>query len=193
MVDGDPAPVETKLVAGEYVCPCCCGRLRPWGFARRRRLRDRGGEVEVRPRRSRCASCLVTHVLLPTLALLRRRDVAEVIGEALMARFVGGCSRAKVAEAARVRPQTARRWCDRFVLRAEVIRAAFTGLAHDLDASLGPIVAQGSPAANALEAIGVAGAAAAGRWGPTRLWWFVAGASGGMLLANTRCDLPPPA
>ncbi|HEY6378630.1 MAG TPA: helix-turn-helix domain-containing protein [Candidatus Dormibacteraeota bacterium] len=146
----------------------------------------------LRPRRSRCASCLVTHVLLPTLALLRRRDLAEVIGEALHARFVEHKSRAKVAEGAGVYPVTARRWWARFEARAEQIRAAFTVLAHDLDASLGAVEARGSPAADALEAIGVAGAAAARRFGPAPLWGFVAGASGGLLLANTNCDLPPP-
>jgi hypothetical protein len=37
--------------------------------------------------------------------------------------------------------------------------------------------------ADALEAIGVAAGAAARRLGPTRVWWFVAGATGGRLLA----------
>jgi hypothetical protein len=129
-------------------------------------------------------------VLLPTVALLRRRDLAEVIGEALRARFLEGKSRAQVAEGAGVAPVTARRWCARFVVRAEEIRVAFVVLAHDLDASLGPVEARGSPAVDALEAIGVAGAAAARRFGPAPLWRFVAGASGGLLLANTKCDLP---
>ena len=147
-------------------------------------------DFELRPRRSRCASCLVTHVLLPTVALLRRRDVVEVIGEALQARFLEGKSRARVAEGAGVHPVTARRWCARFAVRAEKIRVAFVALAHDLDASLGPVEARGSPAVDALEAVGVAGAAAARRFGPAPLWRFVAGASGGLLLANTKCDLP---
>jgi hypothetical protein len=193
MVEPDPGVVEATLAAGGYGCVACgAGWLRPWGFAQRRRLRARGREVELRPRRSRCGSCLVTHVLLPTLALLRRRDLAEVIGEALHARFVEGASRAKVAAQAGVHRDTARRWCARFVTRAEQIRVAFTALAHDLDASLGAVEARGSPAADALEAIGVAAAAAARRFGPAPLWGFVAGASGGLLLSNTNCDLPPP-
>lgn len=193
MVGPDPLEVEAKLVAGGYCCVACgAGRLRPWGFARRRRVRDRDREVELRPRRSRCGSCLVTHVLLPTVVLLRRRDLAEVIGEALHARFVEGRSRAKVAEGAGVGVLTARRWCDRFMVRAEGIRVTFTGWAHLLEPSLGAIEARGSPAVDAMEAIGVAAAAAARRFGPGPLWGFVAGASGGLLLANTKCHLPEP-
>ena len=192
MVEADAVEVEARLVAGGYSCVGCSGRLRPWGFARGRRLRDRGREVEVRPRRGRCASCLVTHVLLPTIALCRRRDLVEVIGEALVARFLEGKSRAKVAEEAGGHRVTARRWCIRFSARAEEVRVAFTALAHDLDALLGPVVARGSPEVDALEAVGVAAAAAARRFGPAPLWCFVAGASGGLLLANTKCDLLPP-
>jgi hypothetical protein len=88
-----------------------------------------------------------------------------------------------------VHPVTARRWCARFAARAEEIRVAFTALAHRLDASLGPLEGRGSPEVDALEAIGVAAAAAARRLGPAPLWCFVAGASGGLLLANTKCDL----
>jgi len=181
------------MAAGGYGCVACGeGRLRPWGFARLRRLRECRRVVELRPRRSRCESCLVTHVLLPTLALLRRRDLAEVIGSALHARFVDGKSRRRVAAEAGVELDTFRRWCSRFVARAEEIRVAFTGWAHALDPALGPIVPRGSPAVDALEAIGVATAAAARRFGPVSPWAFAVGASGGLLLANTNCRLPPP-
>jgi len=191
MVEDDPARVEARLKAGEYRCgDCLVGRLGPWGFARRRRLRERGRAVELRPRRSRCASCLVTHVLLPTAALLRRCDVAEVIGEALHARFVEGKSRAAVAAAAGVQPDTARGWLRRFRARAVEIRVLFSTWAHRLDAGLGPLRPAGSAEADALEAIGVAAAAAARRLGPAPLWAFVAGASGGLLLSNTSCPLP---
>ncbi|MGH9186972.1 MAG: hypothetical protein ACRD0U_14320 [Acidimicrobiales bacterium] len=192
MVEADADRVEARLVAGEYSCGACGeGRLRPWAFARRRMLRDRGSELAVRPRRGRCGSCLVTHVLLPTVALLRRRDLAEVIGAALQARFVDGKSRAEVTEGAGVLPDTARGWLRRFVSRAPEIRELFSSWAHHFDASLGAIEARGSPGADALEAIGVAAAAAARRLGPSPLWAFVAGASGGMLLSNTSCPLPP--
>ena len=191
MVEPDVERVEARLVAGEFGCGACGqGRLRPWGFARLRTLRDRGGELMVRPRRARCASCLVTHVLLPTVALLRRRDLAEVIGEALRACFVEGQSRTAVAAGAGVLPATVRGWLRRFAARAPEIRVVFSTWAHHFDASLGAIEARGSPPVDALEAIGVAAAAAARRLGPGPLWGFVAGASGGLLLSNTSCPLP---
>lgn len=180
------------MVAGNYNCVACGGgRLAPWGFARERVLRDRTRMVPLRPRRSRCVSCLVTHVLLPTVALLRRRDFAEVIGAALRARFVDGDSRKKVAAAAGVEPDTARGWFRRFAQRAEEIRATFTEWAHRLDPELGAIEPRGSPGADALEAIGVAAAAATRKLAPTPTWGFVAGVSGGRLLSNTNCPLPP--
>ncbi len=133
---------------------------------------------------------LVTHVLLPTVALLRRRDLAEVIGEALHARFVEGKSLAEVTRQAGVLRRKARGWLRRFAARAGQIRALFTTWAHHFDAGLGAIETRGSPEADALEAIGVAAAAAARRLGPSPLWAFVAGTSGGLLLSNTSWSLP---
>lgn len=50
MVGTDEGEVERDLVAGGLVCPTCGGRLRPWGFARCRVLRNRGGvERRCRP------------------------------------------------------------------------------------------------------------------------------------------------
>lgn len=191
MVEADAGRVEMRLVAGGYGCGACgAGRLRPWGFARCRTLRGRGRVVVLRPRRGRCALCLITHVLLPTVVLLRRRDLVEVIGEALQGRFVDGKSRAEVTAEAGVLPDTARGWLRRFVARAGEIRELFTSWAHHFDASLGVIEARGSPEADALEAIGVAAAAAARRLGPSPLWSFVSGVSGGLLLSNTSCPLP---
>lgn len=193
MVDPDAARVEADLAAGNYDCVACgVGRLAPWGFARDRVLRDRGRMVELRPRRTRCVSCLVTHVLLPTVALLRRRDLAEVIGCALHARFKNGTTRKKMAEDAGVHPDTARGWLRRFVKRAEEIRVVFTEWAHRLDPTLDAIEPRGSPGADALEAIGVAAAAATRQLWPAPVWGFVAGVSGGRLLSNTNCPLPPP-
>ena len=62
----DRAVVETALLGGELGCPALgCGRLAPWGWARRRMVRSEGGAAGLRPRRSRCMDCLQTHVLLP--------------------------------------------------------------------------------------------------------------------------------
>jgi len=129
-------------------------------------------------------------VLLPTLVLLRRMDLAVVIGAALVARHVERRSRAEVARAAGAPWDTVRGWLRRFEERAAEIRAEFAALAQGWDAELGPIEPRGSTALDALEAIGVAAAAAVRRFGPTPLWALVAGASGGRLLSNTSSPLP---
>lgn len=190
MVEADAASVEVRLLAGQIACLGCGGELRPWGFARWRTLRDHGRPVRLRPRRSRCRGCLVSHVLLPTLVLLRRVDLAAVIGTALVARHVERRSRAEVARAAGAPWDTVRGWLRRFEERAVGIRAEFAALAQGWDAELGPIEPRGTTALDALEAIGVAAGAAVRRFGPTPLWALVAGASGGRLLANTSSLLP---
>lgn len=190
MVEADAESVESRLVAGRIACPACGGELRPWGHARRRTLRDHGRPVELRPRRSRCRSCLVTHVLLPVLALLRRVDLAAVIGAALVGRHVERWSRVELARTTGAPWDTVRGWLRRFEERAVEIRAEFAALANRWDAELGPIEPRATGALDALEAIGVAAAAAVRRFGPTPLWALVAGASGGRLLSNTSCPIP---
>jgi hypothetical protein len=89
MVETDPDRVELALAAGELACPDpgCGGVLGPWGWARGRWRRGGGGvQQRLRPRRGRCRACRATHVLLPVSGLLRRLDLAEVIGMALLAR-----------------------------------------------------------------------------------------------------------
>jgi hypothetical protein len=70
------------------------------------------------------------------------------------------------------------------------IRAEFAALAQNWDAELGPIEPRGTAVLDALEAIGVAAAAAVRRFGPTPLWTLVAGATGGRLLSNTSSPIP---
>jgi hypothetical protein len=190
MVEADVESVEARLGAGEIVCVGCGGELRPWGHARWRTLRDHGRPVRLRPRRSRCRSCRVSHVLLPTLVLLRRVDLVAVIGAALVARHVEHRTRAEVARAAGAPWDTVRGWLRRFSKRAVEIRSEFATLAHSWDAELDPIEPRGSTVLDALEAIGVAAAAAVRRFGPTPTWTLVAGASGGRLLSNTSSPVP---
>jgi hypothetical protein len=182
MVGPDPAVVERELTAGGLSCPACSGELRPWGHARRW-LRDREAERVVRLRRSRCRACLVTHVLLPVVALGRRLDLAEVIGAAVAVK-VAGAGHRRVAAGLGLPASTVRGWVRRFAARAELIRGHFTALAYRLDPELGPITARGSPLADALEAIGVAAAAVVRRLGPAAPWAVAAGASGGWLLGT---------
>lgn len=189
MVGTDAGGVERGLCGGSLECPGCGGELGPWGWARRRVLRVRLAERWVRPRRGRCRSCRVTHVLLPVSALVRRRDAVEVIGAALAAKQSGMGHRG-VAVGIGVPATTVRGWLRRFGAKAEFLRAQFAAVAHGIDRDLGRIEPRGSPTADALEAIGVAAAAAARQFGPSPVWWFAAGASGGRLLANTSSPFP---
>ncbi|MCX2934724.1 helix-turn-helix domain-containing protein, partial [Mycobacterium sp. CVI_P3] len=67
-VEVDPVRVESRLMAGAIACPVCPdGVLGGWGYARSRQVE--GLDDPVRPRRARCRSCLVTHVLLPVTML----------------------------------------------------------------------------------------------------------------------------
>jgi hypothetical protein len=123
----------------------------------------------------------VTHVLLPVVALARRRDLVEVIGAALAAKAAGRGHRSIAAELD-LPPTTVRGWLRRLASRAGLVRAQFTRLAFELDPTLGGVEPRGSPVADAVEAIGVAAAAAARRLGPTPVWWFAAGVTAGRLL-----------
>jgi hypothetical protein len=76
---------DEALRGGTLRCPICSGILRPWGFARLRLIRHRGGSLWVRPRRGRCRSCGRTQVLLPCQLLSRRRDAVSDVGVILEA------------------------------------------------------------------------------------------------------------
>jgi Domain of unknown function (DUF6431) len=89
----DPGEAETALAAGALACPGCTRPLHPWGHARTRTVRDHGHTtLALRPRRARCRTCRVTHVLLPAAATLRQADTTAVIGSALLA-SARGCLR----------------------------------------------------------------------------------------------------
>jgi len=132
----------------------------------------------------------VTHVLLPVLVLLRRLDLSAVIVETLVARHVECRSRREVTSTVGAPWDTVRGWLRRFRRRAGEIRAEFLALAHRWDADLGPVEPRSTAALDALEAMGLAAAAAVRRFGPTPLWALVAGASDGRLLANTSSPIP---
>ena len=82
----DPDRAETDLAAGTLACPGCARPLQRWGHARTRTVRDHGhATLALRPRRARCRTCRVTHVLLPAVVVPRRADTTAVIGSALLA------------------------------------------------------------------------------------------------------------
>lgn len=190
IVGTDQAEVEADLIAGGLGCPPCGAVLGPWGHARRRVLRCRTGEELVRPRRTRCRSCRSTHVLLAESMLIRRRDDAESIGEAILAKAAGSGHR-RIAKSLGVLADTVRGWLRAFARDAPAIRAHFTRWAHALDPLVGPIEATGDAFADAVAAIGAATRAAVLRQGPQPAWATVCRMTGGALLCHTSCPYPP--
>jgi hypothetical protein len=67
----------------------------------------------IRPRRGRCVSCGRTHVLLPSLCLLRRFDSVDVIGPALAASGSGRGTR-RIAALIGLPHSTVRDWVRAF-------------------------------------------------------------------------------
>lgn len=190
MVGTDEAVVEAELVGGLLTCPPCGGLLGPWAHGRERTLRRDGVDERVRPPRSRCRDCLTTHILLAECWLVRRRDDVATIGAAI-ARNVAGVGHRPIAEALGRWAGLVRSWLRVFRARADAIRAHFTRWAYALDADLGPIGVTGSGPGDALEAVAVAGRAAAQRWGPAGVWSIASRLSGGKLLCNTSSPLLP--
>jgi len=190
MVGPDQARVERDLLTGKLLCPRCGEQLRPWGMASKRKLRRGPKDVELQPRRSRCRGCLRTQVLLPAMCLLRRRDLAEVIGRALLQRALKVGHR-RIADEFAVPPSTVRGWLSRFAGRAEMIRVHFTRLAIELGLLATEILPATSQFADALVAIQSAHSAALSRLGASDLWQFASSASGGLLI-NTSSHLPSP-
>ncbi|MFF3404490.1 hypothetical protein ACFYW6_39655 [Streptomyces sp. NPDC002659] len=184
-VDADVARTEERLAGGELACPDCDDRLEPWGWARSRVLRSRAGPVTVRPRRARCAGCGVSHVLLPVFALVRRADMAEVIGAALTRKAMGAGARPIAVELGRPW-ETVRGWLRRFDRRAGEIRSRFTALLVGLDPDPVPPAEAATPFADAVAAVIATVRAAATRWpdiGEVSPWWLACAVTGGRLLA----------
>jgi len=112
-----PARLGVAMATGRLRCSGCDGKLRPWGYARRRWVRDRGRYLRFRPRRTRCTECRRTHVVLPDRMLLRRLDRVEVIGAALSA-SASGVGVRTISRRLDLPPTTVRGWIRRFAARA---------------------------------------------------------------------------
>jgi hypothetical protein len=181
MVGTDPVEVERRLRVGDLACGCG-GRLRPWGHARQRAVRGVG---PLRPRRVRCGSCRVTHVLLAVSCLLRRADPAEVIGAALTAKAAGTGHRRIAARLGRP-ASTVRGWLRALARNAQRVRAVCTALLAELDPLAGPTPPAGSVLADTVQVIGAAAAAARRRLGvvgAVSAWQLASAVTGGRLLA----------
>ncbi|MCA1679406.1 MAG: helix-turn-helix domain-containing protein [Actinobacteria bacterium] len=186
MVCAEEARVEADLQGGALQCPTCVGRLGPWGHARERVVRGVG---RLRPRRAKCRGCGATHVLLPEVCLLRRRDAVAVIGAALAERATGAGHR-PIARRLGVPQDTVRGWLRRFARDAEAIRAHFSRWTFALDDEVGALAPAGSVFADAVAVVGVAARAFVLRFGPREVWPVVAVLSGGVLLCHTSCPFP---
>lgn len=163
-VEADLVRVESRLSAGRIECPSCPGGvLGGWGFARVRRIH--GVTAPVRPRRARCRSCLVTHVLLPVLTLLRRGYGAQMIWEALMQRAHGFGHR-RIAEDLRVPASTVRGWLRRTSRRVELIRSWFIQVALRTGIDVAVPEGAGCGWRDLVAAIATAAAAIGARFGP---------------------------
>ncbi|MDQ6774679.1 MAG: helix-turn-helix domain-containing protein [Actinomycetota bacterium] len=128
-------------------------------------------------------------MLLPKVALLRRRDEVAVIGAAIEAKVAGEGHR-PIAGRLGVPADTVRGWLRRFAERAGEVRAHFTRCAVALDPELGPVLPAGGGIADALEAIAVAVRAWVLRFGPGDPWRIASVLSGGALLCNTSSLFP---
>jgi Domain of unknown function (DUF6431) len=156
--------VEELLGNGLLLCPGCGGRLGGWGHAVRRPVFTAGRvPVAVRPRRARCSSCGVTHVLLPAWLLARRCDGTAVIGE-MLARAARGQGFRAIAAASGVPEGTVRARLRRFRASAGRVREFFTRLAGGLAVDPVPLDPAGGVLADAVVAVAAAAAAARGRW-----------------------------
>lgn len=195
-VEVDSARVESRLAAGEVSCPSCSdGVLAGWGFARVRRVA--GMAQPVRPRRSRCRRCAVTHVLLPVTLLLRRAYVADLIWAALVAKAAGGGHRLIGARLG-IPASTVRGWLRVMGGRAEVVRGWFVALAVAAGVDVSIPKATGSVCGDVVAAVGVAREAIVARFGER---WVIGavtsarvavGCSGARLLAPGWPPVPQP-
>lgn len=182
--------VEAALAAGEFSCPACSGRLSPWGFARSRDVRLAHEVRQLTPRRARCAGCETTHVLSPSSMVPRRRDGAEVIGEALRL-AAEGVGHRWIARALGRPEGTVRGWLRAARHRAESLRVCATRRIVSLDPEPVAVVPAGSSLGDMVEAIMLAVRAWVLRFGRDDIgaWERAVWLTGGLL--HGRPPLPP--
>ncbi|MEU9891880.1 DUF6431 domain-containing protein [Sphaerisporangium sp. NPDC051011] len=187
-VGKSPVQVESALREGVLACPGCGGELRPWGHGVRRVIRTLacGVRLVLRPRRSRCRGCGVTHVLLPAHLLARRADEVAVIGRAL-GRAAAGEGYRRIAVAVGRSCWTVRSWVRRARGRAERLRSALAAWIVALDPDPPPLVASPTAWGEAVVVIAAVHRAAVARWpwlvGRVSAWEVAVAATDGSLLA----------
>ena len=192
-VEVDSERVESRLAGGEVACPSCPdGVLARWGFARVRRVV--GSAEMVRPRRSRCRGCAVTHVLLPVTLLLRRAYVAELIWAAVVAKATGAGHRLIGARLG-VPVTTVRGWLRVIEGRAEVVRHWFVSVAVAAGVDVSIPKAAGSRCGDLIAAVGAARQAITTRFGERSVIGAVTAARVAVACSGARLLSPgwPPA
>jgi hypothetical protein len=185
VLDEDAA--ERRLRVGGFRCGCG-GRLRPWGHARARPVRRLGGQPDWhRPRRGCCAGCGRTQVLVPAGCLPRRGDAVETVGVVLLA-AAGGQGHRTIARSLQLPGDTVRGWLRRATRGGEWLRRVAVEFAHRADPQFVPPPPRGRVLADAVEALGLAAAAAVRRLGLVGLspWRIIATITRGRLLAPQR-------
>jgi hypothetical protein len=171
--DADAASAD--LASGALACPSCgSGRLRPWGHGRERviRLRD-CATARLSPRRGRCGSCQVTHIVLPSWMASRRADAVGVIAAAAVASALHGTGTARIGADLGVPAATVRGWLRRLRVRAGAMRqdamVLFGRLTAGRDAPFPE--PSGSALGDALSAVAACANAAIIFWGHADADW----------------------
>jgi hypothetical protein len=179
--------LEAALAAGRVCCPDCSESLARWGYAREREVRMRHGGRLVRPRRAYCRRCDRTHVLLPAFCVPRRRDGAEVIGAALLAKALGAGHRTIAARLDRP-PGTVRGWLRAGARRADALQLCGELWTIALGDQLGRPMLRPSPLYGAVNALGKAAVAWQLRFHDPRVcpWELSVALTGGLLYGRPR-------
>ena len=181
--------LEADLAAGELACPVCSGPLSRWG-SRARARSARAMECGRCGHGERCApsatprTCCARRGSLP-----RRRDSAEVIGEALRLALDGDGHR-RIASKLDRPPGTVRGWLRAARRRAGELRACATRQLVALDVQVGAVTPAGSELGDAVEAMMLAVRAFRLRFGAVDqagVWERAVWLTGGLLHGR-----PPP-
>ena len=128
-------------------------------------------------------------MILPAWLVARRRDDAEVIGHALLAKTQGHGHRTIAARLDRP-PATVRGWLRAAARQAEALRACATRWTHAIDPTARPLPPAASPLAGALDALGEAARASRLQLGMRASPWELAVALTGGLLQGRPRDPP---
>ncbi|MGH3265726.1 MAG: DUF6431 domain-containing protein, partial [Trebonia sp.] len=189
-----PLSVDAYVAADREIevpqpnCPDCSGPMTRWsGY--RRFVRDAGGCRAIFVPRARCAPCAKTHALLPAFVVVRRLDVAAVIGRAIEEVTDRRSGVRPVASTLQVPHTTARGWLRRFSARARELAVAFAALCVELGGDAA--VATGASSRDALHALRSAFEQASGLpgWLALGCWRFASAVCGRRLL-STNTDSP---